>query len=95
MSSATATGRGAALPSLTGVRGIAAFGVFASHLHYLFPVERSVTGVAGPGGNLQRIRSWGANGVSLFFVLSGFVLAWTWTDGTDSRTFWRRRFARV
>src|SRR5690606_29900136 len=32
---------------------------------------------------------------SFFFVLSGFVLAWSASDGDTARAFWRRRFARI
>jgi peptidoglycan/LPS O-acetylase OafA/YrhL len=34
-------------------------------------------------------------GVSFFFMLSGFVLAWTYRDGDKAAGFYGRRFARV
>jgi peptidoglycan/LPS O-acetylase OafA/YrhL len=37
----------------------------------------------------------GYGGVAFFFVLSGFVLTWTWRPGDTPRRFYRRRFARV
>jgi peptidoglycan/LPS O-acetylase OafA/YrhL len=37
----------------------------------------------------------GATGVSFFFILSGFVLAWSWRPEDNARTFWRRRIARI
>ncbi|MFI1198670.1 acyltransferase [Streptomyces sp. BHT-5-2] len=33
--------------------------------------------------------------VSLFFMLSGFVLTWSGRPGTSARTFWRGRAARI
>jgi peptidoglycan/LPS O-acetylase OafA/YrhL len=38
----------------------------------------------------------GRSGVTFFFVLSGFVLAWTYVDSMPSlQVFWWRRFARI
>ena len=34
-------------------------------------------------------------GVPFFFVLSGFVLTWSFRPGMRARTFWWRRFARI
>lgn len=42
--------------------------------------------VFAPFGNL---------GVTFFFVLSGFVLTWSWNPETTLRTFYWRRFARI
>ena len=39
--------------------------------------------------------SYGAYGVTFFFVLSGFVLTWSARPNVSSRTFWLRRFARI
>jgi peptidoglycan/LPS O-acetylase OafA/YrhL len=33
--------------------------------------------------------------VSFFFVLSGFVLTWSWNDGRPLAAFWRDRAARI
>lgn len=81
--------RGSQLDSLVAVRGIAAAGVFASHIAFLAPTLLPI-----------KTREWsvfefGAQGVSLFFALSGFVLAWTWTPRVDPPTFVRRRLARI
>lgn len=77
------------LPSLTGLRWVAAvlvFGLHVSNFRYF----------GGAGG---RIVDWGfgagANGVSFFFVLSGFVLMWSARPRDRALAFWRRRFARV
>ena len=58
------------LGSLTGLRAAAALLVFGRHVSTWF------TGTAlAPLGD--RLLAQGANGVSFFFVLSGFVLAWS------------------
>ena len=37
----------------------------------------------------------GYTGVSLFFILSGFILAYNYREGLNKREFWISRFARV
>ncbi|MGW5481060.1 acyltransferase family protein [Streptomyces sp. NPDC004008] len=77
------------LPSLTGLRWIAALLVFGLHV-------RNFGYFGGTGG---RVMTWGfgagATGVSFFFILSGFVLMWSARPGDRALTFWRRRFARI
>ncbi|MER6434595.1 acyltransferase [Streptomyces sp900105245] len=78
------------LPSLTGMRWVAAFTVFIYHVRnfgYFAPGQagRLVNWAFGPG----------AAGVSLFFVLSGFVMAWSARPGERAYAFWRRRLARI
>jgi len=78
------------LRSLTGLRFIAAFMVFAFHSTYL--------GMYPPG--LQHVMEtivWqgGWSGVSFFFVLSGFVLTWSARSTDTPRAFWRRRFFKL
>jgi peptidoglycan/LPS O-acetylase OafA/YrhL len=90
---ARAPGRGAAavpsLPSLTGLRWMAALLVFGLHV-------RNFGYFGGEGG---RIATWGfgagATGVSFFFMLSGFVLMWSARPGDRVLGFWRRRVARI
>ncbi|MCX5196158.1 acyltransferase [Streptomyces sp. NBC_00249] len=80
------------LPSLTGLRWTAALMVFLYHVHI----------VEYFGGRSQDLVTFafgaGSTGVSFFFVLSGFVLAWSTATAPVGRgivRFWRRRFARV
>jgi len=73
------------LDSLTGLRFVAALLVFGHHISTLGPLSYD-------GANLLRP---GTVGVSFFFILSGFILAWTGRPGDGRRAFWRRRFARV
>ncbi|MEU1166159.1 acyltransferase, partial [Streptomyces sp. NPDC005921] len=77
------------LPSLTGLRWMAAVLVFGLHVH-------NFRYFGGTGG---RFVSWGfeagASGVSFFFVLSGFVLMWSARPGDRASRFWWRRVARV
>jgi peptidoglycan/LPS O-acetylase OafA/YrhL len=74
----------ARLESLTGLRWFATFGVFLSHVNILLPLPHT-----------RGLFSLGETGVSLFFLLSGFVLAWNWSPGDTARAFYGRRFARV
>lgn len=69
------------LDSLTGVRFFAAFLVFGFHsLHYVSGLDVFGAGMVG---------------VSLFYILSGFVMAWTARDDDRPSLFYRRRFARI
>ncbi|NLE62061.1 MAG: acyltransferase [Planctomycetes bacterium] len=58
----------------------------------LYHAGMQVEGVStAPSGPFR----FGYVGVSFFYVLSGFVLAWTWRRGEPVRFFYLRRFARV
>ncbi|WP_046734499.1 acyltransferase family protein [Streptomyces humi] len=78
-----------ALPSLTGLRWMAAVLVFGLHVH-------NFRYFGGTGG---RLMTWGfeagASGVSFFFILSGFVLMWSARPGDRAPRFWWRRVARI
>lgn len=73
------------LNGITGLRWWAAFAVFCHHFLNLAPLPPIVAGYA----------KFGSLGVTFFFVLSGFVLTWSWNAATDRRTFYWRRFARI
>jgi peptidoglycan/LPS O-acetylase OafA/YrhL len=81
------------LPSLTGLRAVAAAAVFGRHVWSRL-AHTALAPVA------DRVLRQGANGVSFFFVLSGFVLAWSfrpddrardWISQPPSSLCWRRR----
>ena len=76
------------LETLNALRAIAAGVVFLRHALNLLgpePTERGAIFGAAQG----------ATGVSLFFVLSGFVLAWSRSPSDSTSRFYRRRFARI
>src|SRR5262245_35048532 len=75
--------------TLTGLRFLAALHVVVFHFG-----QKRFHGLVGG------LVSSGYTAVSLFFVLSGFVLAYTYGQrhagrGLDRRTFWVARFARI
>jgi peptidoglycan/LPS O-acetylase OafA/YrhL len=84
---ATPADRTVRLDALTGLRWPAAFGVFLYHAHTLL--------TAVPGMTLIGTFTAAASGVTFFFVLSGFVLAWTWKPDRSWAGFWQDRFARI
>ena len=73
------------LDALTGLRWWAAFAVFAHHIVNLTAMPSAFAALAG----------FGHLGVTFFFVLSGFVLTWSWRPEVDKRTFYWRRFSRI
>ncbi|WEV28006.1 acyltransferase [Streptomyces sp. 71268] len=79
------------LPSLTGMRFIAALMVFAFHVAW----ERFFRDPEVQGDYADVVNKAGWIGVSFFFVLSGFVLAWSRREGERAPGFWRRRIAKV
>jgi len=73
------------LPSLTGLRWVAAFLVFWFHC-------AGWGAVVSPWWHLPQF---GFIGVSFFFVLSGVVLTWSARPGQSDGQFYWRRFARI
>ncbi|RLU81795.1 acyltransferase [Streptomyces griseocarneus] len=76
------------LPSLTGVKGVAMSAVFLTHVVY-FAVQD------GRHPLPLFVVSLGMTAVSLFFLLSGFVLTHTASPADTFRSFMRRRLVRV
>lgn len=73
------------LDSLTGLRWWAAFAVFLFHIRNLVTLPAPVV----------EIFRYGNFGVAFFFILSGFVLTWSWREHVGIGTFYWRRFARI
>ena len=83
------------LPSLTGLRGIAALWVLGYHT--MLALQRLGSPLAIPVGVFGRA---GYLGVDVFFVLSGFVIAYNYGDGrkwtpTTYGSFLWKRLARI
>lgn len=88
------------LPALTGMRIIAALLVFMSHVIYpmtagdLDPatpyrddaITQNLMWFFSPGGSI---------GVSFFFILSGFVITWSYRPGDSVRAYLRRRSVKI
>ncbi|RKG90231.1 acyltransferase family protein [Corallococcus terminator] len=82
-----------ALPALTGLRFLAAMGVLGYHC-YCAPCSPAL-----PEG-VGRLIGAGFSTVSLFFILSGFILAYTYLEDSGGMKgtwtdFYRARFARL
>jgi peptidoglycan/LPS O-acetylase OafA/YrhL len=76
------------LPALTSLRFFAAFHVVIFHF-------QAMQIFIGPAW-FQKLSSIGYVGVSFFFVLSGFILVYTYAGRTlNLKDFWRARFARI
>ncbi|MFI1796473.1 acyltransferase family protein [Streptomyces sp. NPDC020379] len=79
------------LDSLTGLRWYAALLVACFHFGY----EEISSGTSLHVFRLKEIVYAGPSAVSFFFILSGFVLAWSARPHDTVTGFWRRRFARI
>jgi peptidoglycan/LPS O-acetylase OafA/YrhL len=88
-SSGPVGGRGSDLPSLTGLRWVTAMMIFLFHIvvvrYFADPASFPWVGVFCGG----------SAGVTMFFVLSGFVLAWGHSSRRPALSFYIRRVARV
>lgn len=77
------------LPSLTGLRWATAMLIFGHHLMAV----NYFGGTAGVAWGV--LFEAGKTGVTLFFILSGFVLAWGYKPHQSARSFWWHRVARI
>ncbi len=75
--------------SLTGLRAVAAAVVFFYHLRNVGYVS------GGPQAVLTTLFDGGASAVSLFFILSGFVLGWSHRPGMPIASTWWNRLLRI
>jgi peptidoglycan/LPS O-acetylase OafA/YrhL len=90
------------LRGLTGFRFPIAIGIFFIHATHLYNPASGFTTPVSPFAD-QGFATWlsefmipiGLPFLSLFFMLSGFVLAWSSKPGERPSSFWRRRFFRV
>lgn len=74
--------------SLTGLRFVAAFYVFLFHIHIRWPISSHFFA--------KNVLDQGAIGMSLFFMLSGFVLAYRYADERATIKYYLiNRFARI
>ncbi|SDP95244.1 Peptidoglycan/LPS O-acetylase OafA/YrhL, contains acyltransferase and SGNH-hydrolase domains [Actinopolyspora xinjiangensis] len=79
------------IPSITGLRFIAAAMVFVSHIAQNRIFNSPDTNEAF----YQIFNPAGWVGVEFFFILSGFVLTWSLKDNDTVRSFWRRRVVKI
>ena len=88
------------IPELTGLRGLAALLIVINHLTIVLP---SLNQTVLPGGTKLSYLTWlcGVGGMSLFFILSGIVIFYTYSERMLSapaagiKTFFVARFARL
>ncbi|MGW4716778.1 acyltransferase family protein [Nocardia sp. NPDC004260] len=83
------------LPALTGARWWAAFAVFVLHALVFIPAypfqKSELFRTIHTFAPMQQ----GAAGVTFFFVLSGFVIYWSFRKGMPVRLFYRRRILKI
>lgn len=72
------------LPSFTGMRVLAITAIFLSHTSVFLPIPY-----------MKGLLGLGAAAVMFFFVLSGFVLTWTFNERDTKGWFYGRRFAQI
>ncbi|MFI6475216.1 acyltransferase family protein [Streptomyces sp. NPDC050516] len=82
------------LPSLTGMRFLAALLVFLFHSSRTDPPLSLFRGSTAHWYSTVFSQA-GWVGVSFFFLLSGFVLTWVANPSDTPRLFWRRRIAKL
>ncbi|MEW2620835.1 acyltransferase [Streptomyces sp. NPDC048106] len=95
MPSSSASFIRAKLPSLTGLRFIAAALVFFFHSSLIFISMNPFADRGVADGYRWLFSKAGWMGVSFFFVLSGFVLTWSARPGDTVTGFWRRRLLKI
>jgi peptidoglycan/LPS O-acetylase OafA/YrhL len=78
------------LPSLTGLRWVGAMLVFGFHVATL-----GILADPAPRRFLGDVFRLGLSGVQFFFILSGFVLVWSFRPGGRTLAFYRRRVAKI
>ena len=92
------------IPQLDGLRFIAIMAVIAYHVRgvCLFHFGPTSTGVAGPGGLVDRVFESGHYGVQLFFAISGFILSLPFARqalcqerAVSLREYYLRRLTRI
>lgn len=89
------------IPALDGVRAFACLSVIEYHVHYLMSHTFRLPAVLGQLGSAIVMAGW--SGVTLFFVLSGFLLFMPYAkymlfedqQKPSARTFYRRRALRI
>ncbi|MFD8277520.1 acyltransferase family protein [Streptomyces flaveolus] len=83
------------LPSLTGLRFLAALAVLPHHAFLPIPPLRLLADDATQFRSYRWFNQAGGPGVPFFFVLSGFVLTWPARHDDTTTSFWRRRFVKI
>lgn len=75
------------LHGLTILRFVAAFYVFLFHFHIRVPLLGA--------GHASNVLTNGAAGMTIFFILSGFVLSYAYDETLNTRQYLLSRFARI
>ncbi|MFD3703481.1 acyltransferase family protein [Nocardia sp. NPDC058658] len=86
---------GSKLPALTGARWWAAATVFVLHALVFLPVYPFQKSELFRAIHYLVPMQQGAAGVTFFFVLSGFVICWSFQRGMSVRGYYRRRLLKI
>lgn len=67
------------------LRVIGTLWIMLVHLTTVLPVQ----------GIMKDIMSFGADGVKIFYILTGFLVSYSWVNRKSTRDYWKKRICRI
>lgn len=87
--------RATRLPTLTGLRGPAALLVFFTHASMPFVSLRLLSDDKVEHGFYRVMAQVAGLAMPFWFMLSGFILVWSFREKDSVKAFWRRRYVKI